>query len=26
MPKGGTLTTAQKNAIYCWIDNGAKNN
>ena len=26
MPKGGTLTTTQKNAIYCWIDNGAKNN
>ncbi len=26
MPKGGTLTTAQKNSIYCWIDNGAKNN
>jgi hypothetical protein len=26
MPKGGTITTAQKNSIYCWIDNGAKNN
>ena len=26
MPKGSTLTAAQKNAIYCWIDNGAKNN
>lgn len=26
MPKGGSLTTVQKNAIYCWIDNGAKNN
>lgn len=26
MPKGGTLTKAQKNSIYCWIDNGAKNN
>ena len=26
MPKNGTLTTAQKNAIYCWIDNGAKDN
>jgi hypothetical protein len=26
MPKGGTLTNAQKNSIYCWIDNGAKNN
>lgn len=26
MPRGGTLTTAQKNSIFCWIDNGAKNN
>ena len=26
MPRGGTLTNAQKNSIYCWIDNGAKNN
>jgi hypothetical protein len=26
MPKGGSLTTAQKNAIFCWIDNGAKDN
>jgi hypothetical protein len=26
MPKVGTLTTAQKNAIVCWIDNGATNN
>jgi hypothetical protein len=26
MPRGSTLTTAQKNAIYCWIDNGAKDN
>jgi len=26
MPQGGTLTTAQKNAIVCWIDNGAANN
>jgi hypothetical protein len=26
MPKTGSLTTAQKNAILCWIDNGAPNN
>lgn len=26
MPKSGTLTAAEKNAIYCWVDNGAKNN
>jgi len=23
MPLGGTLSTAQKNTIACWIDNGA---
>lgn len=26
MPRGGTLTDDQKNAIICWIDAGAKNN
>lgn len=26
MPKGSSLTAAQKNAIICWIDNGAANN
>lgn len=26
MPKGGSLTDAQKNAIICWIDAGAQNN
>ena len=26
MPQGGSLTTAQKNSIVCWIDNGAPNN
>jgi len=26
MPKGMTLAVADKNAIFCWIDNGAKNN
>ena len=26
MPKNGSLTTAQKNSIICWIDNGAQNN
>ena len=26
MPKGATLTSAEKNAIACWIDNGAPNN
>lgn len=26
MPKGGTLTTAQKNSILCWVDDGAKDN
>ncbi|HJS53531.1 MAG TPA: hypothetical protein VJ765_03275 [Chitinophagaceae bacterium] len=26
MPKTGTITTAQKNTIICWIDNGALNN
>ena len=26
MPQNTTLTTAQKNSIICWIDNGAQNN
>jgi hypothetical protein len=26
MPQNATLTTVQKNAILCWIDNGAPNN
>ena len=26
MPLNATLTIAQKNAILCWIDNGAPNN
>ena|SRR5688572_3580210 len=26
MPKNATLSTAQKNAIICWIDSGAPNN
>ena len=26
MPKNSSLTAAEKNAIYCWVDNGAKNN
>jgi len=26
MPKTGSLTTAQKNSIVCWIDNGSSNN
>ena len=26
MPKNGSLTTAQKNSIICWIDNGSSNN
>lgn len=26
MPQGGSLTTAQKDAIVCWMDNGAANN
>ena len=26
MPKTGSLTTAQKNSIICWIDAGAANN
>ena len=26
MPKNTTLSTAQKNSIICWIDNGAPNN
>lgn len=26
MPKTGSLTTAQKNSIICWIDAGAQNN
>ena len=26
MPKVGSLTTAQKNTILCWIDSGAPNN
>jgi len=25
MPQNGSLTTAQKNSISCWIDNGAPN-
>lgn len=26
MPKSGSITTAQKNSIICWIDAGAPNN
>ena len=26
MPKAATLTSVEKNAIACWIDNGAPNN
>jgi hypothetical protein len=26
MPKTGTLSSAQKNAVLCWIDSGAPNN
>ena len=26
MPRNRTMTAADKNAIYCWVDNGAKNN
>jgi hypothetical protein len=26
MPQGSTLTTAEKNIIICWVDNGAPNN
>jgi hypothetical protein len=26
MPEGSSLTNAQKNAIICWIDNGAMDN
>ncbi len=26
MPQNATLTAAQRNAILCWIDNGAPNN
>lgn len=26
MPKNGVLTTAQKNAISCWVQSGAPNN
>jgi hypothetical protein len=26
MPKGSTLTTAQKNIIKCWVQSGAPNN
>jgi len=26
MPQNTTLTTAQKNSIICWIDDGAQNN
>jgi hypothetical protein len=26
MPRGGSLSTSQKDAIVCWIDNGATNN
>jgi hypothetical protein len=26
MPQNGGLTTTEKNAIICWIDNGASNN
>lgn len=26
MPKGGSLTTAQKQAISCWVESGSPNN
>ncbi len=26
MPKNGSLTKSQKEAIACWVDSGAKNN
>jgi len=26
MPQNGSLSTAQKNSIICWIENGAQNN
>ncbi|MEI7492409.1 MAG: hypothetical protein WCK92_13495 [Bacteroidota bacterium] len=26
MPQGSSLSTAQKNSVVCWIDNGALNN
>ena len=26
MPKTGSLTTAQKNSIICWVESGAPNN
>jgi hypothetical protein len=26
MPKTGSLSTAQKNSILCWVDSGAPNN
>lgn len=26
MPQGGSLTTAEKNSIICWIDSGAPDN
>ncbi|MES2646318.1 MAG: hypothetical protein V4717_05545 [Bacteroidota bacterium] len=26
MPQTGTLSTAEKNAIICWVNNGAANN
>lgn len=26
MPKGGKLSTTDRNTLFCWIDNGAKNN
>ena len=26
MPQAGSLTTAEKTSIICWIDNGASNN
>lgn len=26
MPKSGSLSTAQKSSIICWIDSGAQNN
>jgi hypothetical protein len=26
MPQSGSLTTAQKNSIICWIDSGSPNN
>ena len=26
MPQNGSLSSAEKNSIICWIDNGAQNN